>query len=70
MLDFPSLVPRKDGGISHTLTWRCNEFVWGPKEIISVVIFDGWQYTPQNEQIITSTQNIINLKIIVLALRN
>lgn len=51
MLDFPSLVPRKDGGISHTLTWKCNAFVWGPKEIITTVIFDGWPYTPQNEQV-------------------
>jgi len=52
MLDFPSLVPREDGGISHTLTWRCEEFVWGPKEIIAVVVFDGWPYTPQNEQVV------------------
>lgn len=53
ILDFPSLVPREDGGISHTLNWRCNEFAWGPKEIISVVIFDGWSYTPQNNQVIS-----------------
>ncbi|MCW4035341.1 MAG: hypothetical protein NWF03_08265 [Candidatus Bathyarchaeota archaeon] len=53
MLDFPSLVPREDGGISHTMSWRCNEFVWGPKEIISVVVFDGWPYAPQNEQVVT-----------------
>jgi hypothetical protein len=53
ILDFPSLVPREDGGISHTLSWRCNEFVWGPKEVISVIIADGWPYTPQNEKIVT-----------------
>lgn len=53
IFDFPSLVPRKDGGISHTENWRCSEFVWGTKEIISVVVFDGWQYTPQNEQVVT-----------------
>jgi hypothetical protein len=54
MLDFPSLVPRQDGGISHTLNWRCNEFVFGPKEIISAVVFDGWAYTPQNEQVVST----------------
>jgi hypothetical protein len=54
MLDFPSLVPRKDGGSSHTLSWRCTEFVWGPKEIIATVVFDGWPYTPQNEQVVST----------------
>lgn len=54
MLDFPSLVPRQDGGISHTLNWRCNEFVFGPKEIITTVVFDGWAYTPQNEQVVST----------------
>lgn len=53
IFDFPSLVPREDGGISHTLSWRCNAFKWGTKEIISVVICDGWPYTPQNEQIMS-----------------
>ncbi len=52
IFDFPSLVPRKDGGVSYTESWKCSEFVWGPKEIISVVVFDGWQYTPQNEQVV------------------
>ena len=51
MLDFPSLVPRKDGGESETLTWKCKAFVWGPKEIIVTVIFEGWPFTPQNEQV-------------------
>jgi hypothetical protein len=53
MLDFPSLVSRQDGGISHTLSWRCTEFVWGPKEVITAVVFDGWAYTPQNEQVVS-----------------
>jgi hypothetical protein len=53
ILDFPSLVPREDGGNSYTLSWSCKEFVWGPKEVVSVVVFDGWPYTPQNEQIIS-----------------
>jgi hypothetical protein len=52
-LDFPSLVPRKEGGGSSTLTCDCGEFVWGQKEIISVVIFDGWPYTPQNGQVVS-----------------
>ncbi len=54
MLDFPSLVPRQDGGISNTLSWKCNEFVWGPKEVIAAVVFDGWAYTPQNEQVVSN----------------
>jgi hypothetical protein len=51
--DFPSLVPIKDGGQSYTPeTWRCNNFRYGSKEIIVAVVFDGWAYTPQNEQVI------------------
>lgn len=53
MIDFPSLAPRKDGGESETRTWHCDEFVAGPKEIITAVVFDGWEYTPQNEQVVT-----------------
>lgn len=53
MIDFSSLVPRKDGGTSETLMWNCEAFVPGPKEIITTVVFDGWSYTPQNEQIVS-----------------
>lgn len=51
IINFPSLVPRRDGGASETQTWHCDAFVPGPKEIITTVIFDGWDYTPQNEQV-------------------
>jgi hypothetical protein len=53
MLDFSSLAPRKDGGKSETLSYKCNAFVWGPKEIIAAVVFDGWPYTPQNDQVVS-----------------
>jgi hypothetical protein len=54
MINFPSLVPRRDGGTSETQTWHCDAFVPGPKEIITTVVFDGWEYTPQNEQVACS----------------
>jgi hypothetical protein len=53
IIDFPSLVPRRDGGESVTRTWHCDAFVPGPKEIITAVVFDGWEYTPQNEQVVS-----------------
>jgi len=55
MYDFPSLVPREDGGGSHKSDiWKCSAFKYGPKEIITAVIFDGWAYTPQNEQVVST----------------
>ncbi|MCW4024530.1 MAG: hypothetical protein NWF01_05795 [Candidatus Bathyarchaeota archaeon] len=55
MIDFPSLVPRQDGGASQTSdTWKCSAFKYGPKELITAVVFDGWAYTPQNEQVVSS----------------
>jgi hypothetical protein len=53
IIDFPSLVPRRDGGESVTRTWHTDAFVPGPKEIITAVVFDGWEYTPQNEQVVS-----------------
>jgi hypothetical protein len=53
MINFPSLVPRMDGGESVTRTWHTDAFVPGPKEIITAVVFDGWEYTPQNEQVVS-----------------
>jgi hypothetical protein len=54
MFDFPSLVPRKDGGQTYTSdSWTCTAFKWGPKEVITAVVFDGWEYTPQNQQIVS-----------------
>jgi len=53
MLDFPSLVPRSRGGESLTKEWSCGEFVWGPGEVVATVIFDGWPYTPKNEQVVS-----------------
>ncbi len=53
IIDFPSLVPRMDGGESVTKTWHTDAFVPGPKEIITAVVFDGWEYTPQNEQVVS-----------------
>ena len=54
MFDFPSLVPRKDGGQTYTSdSWRCTAFKWGPKEVITAVVFDGWEYTPQNHQVVS-----------------
>jgi len=44
-------MPRRDGGTSETKTWNCEAFVLGPKEIITTVIFDGWDHTSQNEQV-------------------
>lgn len=50
---FPSLVPEKEGGKSCTSeTWRCNNFRYSSKEIITAVVLEGWAYTPQNEQAI------------------
>jgi hypothetical protein len=53
IIDFPSLVPRRDGGESVTKTWNCDAFVPGPKEIITAVVVDGWEYTPQNEKVVS-----------------
>lgn len=53
MLDFPSLVPRSRGGESVTKDWSCVEFVYGPGEIVATVIFDGWAFTPKNEEVVS-----------------
>lgn len=29
------------------------DFVFGSKEIVAVVIFDGWPFTPQNERVVS-----------------
>lgn len=35
---------------------RMDEFVWGKTEEIAVVVVDRWQYTPQNNQVVTQSQ--------------
>lgn len=53
VLSFPSLVPTPYGGHQVEKDWPdIDAFVWGPGEIVVVVVFDGWRYTPQNEQVV------------------
>ncbi len=55
VLSFPSLVPTQHGGQPVEKDWSgIDAFVWGPGEIVVVVIFDGCRYTPQNEQPVNS----------------
>ncbi len=51
-IDFPSLVPRGQGGETVTREWECHEFIYGPRESVAIVVFDSWPYTPQNEQVL------------------
>jgi len=52
-LQFPSLVPTQHGGELVEREWTdIDAFVWGPGEIVVVVVYDGWRYTPQNEQVV------------------
>jgi hypothetical protein len=53
VLDFPSLVPRGRGGWSVTQEWPDADFKWGPKEIVVVVVFDAWPFTPQNDKVVS-----------------
>lgn len=53
ILNFPSLVPIQHGGESETRYWNDVNFVLGPSEIIVTIVFDGWTYTPQNEQVLS-----------------
>lgn len=53
MLDYPSLVPRGRGGESVTREWIGADFVWGPKEIVAVIVYDAWPFTPQNDQVVS-----------------
>jgi hypothetical protein len=53
VLDYPSLVPRGRGGESVTREWIGADFVWGPKEIVAVVVYDAWPYTPQNDRVVS-----------------
>jgi hypothetical protein len=53
VLDFPSLVPRTRGGETVTREWPDANFVWGPKEIVAVVVFDAWPFTPQNDKVVS-----------------
>ena len=53
VLPFPSLVPTQHGGYPVEKDWTdIDAFVWGPDEIVVVVLYDGWCYTPQNEQVV------------------
>ena len=53
VLPFPSLVPTQHGGYQVEKDWTdIDAFVWGPEEIVVVVLYDGWRYTPQNEQVV------------------
>jgi len=55
VLSFPSLVPTPHGGYSVEKDWPAiDAFVYGPREIVVVVVYDGWRYTPQNEQPVNS----------------
>lgn len=57
VLDFPSLVPRQYGGESVKKTWgSIDGFVWGPEEVVVVVISDGWPFTPQNKQVVNQAR--------------
>lgn len=53
VLDYPSLVPRGRGGESVTREWIGADFVFGPKEIVAVVVYDAWPFTPQNDQVVS-----------------
>lgn len=52
IIDFPSLVPRKNAGEAVIREWTCSNFVYGPKEVVAVVVYDGWPYTPQNGRVV------------------
>lgn len=56
VFDFPSLVPKSRGGATWTEPagepWKCDEYVWGPKEIVCVVVVDEWPFTPQNKTVV------------------
>ena len=57
VLGFPSLVPTQHGGESEERKWTAiDAFVYGPSEIVVVVIYDGWRYTPQNEQVVNQAK--------------
>lgn len=53
ILDYPSLVPRGRGGESVTREWIGADFVWGPKEIVAIVVYDAWPFTPQNDKVVS-----------------
>lgn len=53
VLAFPSLVPTQHGGQEVEKDWPdIDAFVYGPREIVVVVVYDGWRYTPQNGQVV------------------
>jgi len=55
IFDFPSLVPHKRGGQTvDSDNWKCDNFIVGVREVAVAVVFDGYEYTPQNEQILCS----------------
>jgi len=51
IMDFGNVAP---GALSTTKEWhRIEPFVWGPREIIAVAVFDRWSFTPENEKVIS-----------------
>ncbi|KXA96313.1 hypothetical protein AKJ37_05560 [candidate division MSBL1 archaeon SCGC-AAA259I09] len=53
IIDFGSLAPRQRAGQSWTKTWEGADFIYGPKEIIAVAVFDGYPFTPQNKEVLS-----------------
>lgn len=52
ILYYSSLTPVRWGGTPITLEWKDADFVFGVKEVIAVVVFDAWPFTPQNLQVV------------------
>ncbi|RLI19187.1 hypothetical protein DRO54_08960 [Candidatus Bathyarchaeota archaeon] len=53
ILDFGYLSEMGKTGDTKTLEWGTWAFEPGTWEAVAVVIFDGWQFTPQNKQVVS-----------------
>lgn len=52
IIDFGRLAPRQRAGQSQTKIWEGADFIYEPKEIIVVAVFDGYPFTLQNKEVL------------------